>query len=226
VETAELAVGTRREVFLYQPPAPGPYPLLVVLDGPDYLKRAALPTLLDNLILEGRIRPVAMALVANGGRARTLEYACSDATLAFIQDKVLGLAREQLPLVDERREPGVHAVLGASLGGLMALYLGLRAPQLFGHVLSQSGAFAIPEHGDFVVFELARAARRRRLEVWMDCGHFELLTEGNRRMLPVLKEAGHRVHYREYSGGHNYPAWRDDVWRGLEWLFPRKAGAR
>jgi enterochelin esterase family protein len=93
-------------------------------------------------------------------------------------------------------------------------------------VLSQSGAFAIPEQGDFVVFELARAARRRRLEVWMDCGLFEPLAEGNRRMLPVLKEAGHRVHYREYSGGHNYPAWRDDVWRGLEWLFPRGAAAR
>ncbi len=48
----------------------------------------------------------------------------------------------------------------------------------------------------------------------------KLLLEGNRRMLPVLKEAGHRVRYREYSGGHNYPAWRDDLWHGLEWLFP------
>jgi enterochelin esterase family protein len=220
VETSELAAGPRREVHLYQPPAPGPYPLLVVLDGTDYLRRAALPTLLDNLVLARRIRPVAMALVANGGTARTLEYACSDATLAFLQDKVLALAREKLPLVDERHKPGAHGVLGASLGGLMALYLGLRAPRVFGHVLSQSGAFAIPDKGDFVVFDLARAARRRRLRVWMDCGHFERLTEGNRRMLPVLKEAGHRVHYREYSGGHNYPAWRDDVWRGLEWLFP------
>jgi enterochelin esterase family protein len=60
----------------------------------------------------------------------------------------------------------------------------------------------------------------------MDCGCFEPLTESNRRMLPVLKEAGHRVQYREYSGGHNYPAWRDDVWRGLQWLFPPRRAAR
>lgn len=224
VKTEELAAGTTREVFLYEPPAPGPWPLLVVLDGTDYLRRAALCTLVDNLILGGRMRPVAMALVANGGTARTLEYTCSEATLRFVRDKVLGLAREQLPLVDERRTPGVHGVLGASYGGLMALYLGLRAPRVFGHVLSQSGAFSIPGHGDFVVFDLARAARSRRLKVWMDCGGFEQrLLGGNQRMLPLLKEAGHRVRYREYSGGHNYPAWREDVWRGLEWLFAPRA---
>jgi enterochelin esterase family protein len=108
----------------------------------------------------------------------------------------------------------------------MALYSGLRATHIFGHVLSQSGAFAIPDyefpmtHFDFGVFDLARSPRKRRLSVWMDCGCFERLLDGNRRMLPVLQEAGHRVHYREYSGGHNYPAWRDDVWRGLEWLYP------
>jgi enterochelin esterase-like enzyme len=102
----------------------------------------------------------------------------------------------------------------------MALFAGLRAPHIFGRVLSQSGAFAIPDGDSFVVFELARAARSRRLSVWMDCGSFERLTEGNERMLPILKEAGHRALYREYSGGHNYPVWRDNVWRGLEWLYP------
>jgi enterochelin esterase-like enzyme len=220
VETSDLAVGTTREVFLYEPPVVGPYPLMVVLDGTDYMRLASLPTLMDNLIREQRIRPMALAMVANGGRARTVEYACSDATLGFLLYKVLPLAKEKLPLVDERRKPGIHGVLGASLGGVMALYLGLRVPHVFGRVLSQSGAFAIPGHDDFVVFDLARAARRRRLSVWMDCGVFERLTEGNRRMLPVLKQAKHRVHYREYSAGHNYPAWRDDVWRGLEWLYP------
>jgi len=222
VETSELAVGTSREVFLYEPPVAGPYPLMVVLDGPDYLRRANLPTLMDNLIHEQRIRPVALAMVANGGPARTVEYTCSEATLALLLQKVLPLAKEKLRLIDERRRPGIHGVLGASLGGLMALYLGLRAPHVFGRVLSQSGAFAIPDHGDFVVFDLARAARSRRLSVWMDCGIFERLIDGNQRMLPVLKQAGHRVHYREYPAGHNYPAWRDDVWRGLEWLYPHR----
>jgi enterochelin esterase-like enzyme len=219
VQTSEYAVGPSRELFLYQPPVTGPYPLVVVLDGTDYLRRAQLTTLVDNLIRQQHIRPIALAMVANGGASRTLEYSCNDATLAFLLHQVLPLARKKLRLIDEASQPGIHGVLGASLGGLMALYLGLRAPQVFGQVLSQSGAFAIPDHGDMAVFDLARASKGKPLSVWMDCGIFERLTDGNRRMLPVLEKAGHRVLYREYPAGHNYPAWRDDVWRGLEWLY-------
>ncbi len=218
VETQELCVGRERAVHLYAPPTSEPCPLVVVFDGPDYQRRAKLPTLVDNLIAQGRIRPLALAMVANGSSARTVEYSCSEATLAFLLYRVLPLARQELRLVDEKREPGAHAVLGASLGGLMSLYVGLRAPEIFGNVLSQSGAFSLWNH-DFVVFDLARAAPSRPLDVWMDCGHFEALTEGNRRMLPVLQQSGHRAEYREYHGGHNYSAWRDHVWRGLEWLF-------
>ncbi|HEX5746225.1 MAG TPA: alpha/beta hydrolase-fold protein [Archangium sp.] len=218
VETHELCVGSQRAVHLYAPPTSEPCPLVVVFDGPDYLRRAKLPSIVDNLIAQGRIRPLALAMVANGGPARTVEYACSEATLAFLLDKVLPLARGELNLLDETREPGAHAVLGSSLGGLIALYTGLRAPHVFGRVLSQSGAFSVWNR-DFVVFDLARSAPSRPLDVWLDCGHFEALVEGNERMLPVLRASGHRAEYREYHGGHNYSAWRDNVWRGLEWLF-------
>lgn len=220
VETQELCVGPQRTVHLYAPPVSEPCPLVVVFDGPDYLRRAKLPTLVDNLIAQGRIRPIALAMVANGGPARTVEYACSEATLAFVLDSVLPLARQELNLVDETHAPGVHGVLGASLGGLISLYVGLRAPGVFGNVLAQSGAFSVWGR-DFVVFDLARRAPARPLSVWMDCGHFEALLEGNQRMLPVLQEAGHHAEFREYHGGHNYSAWRDEVWRGLEWLFGR-----
>ncbi len=41
----------------------------------------------------------------------------------------------------------------------------------------------------------------------------------NREMHDLLEERGYDVGYREYSSGHNYPAWRDDVWRGLEHAY-------
>jgi enterochelin esterase-like enzyme len=218
VDTKEFCMGRQRAVHLYAPPTSEPCPLVVVLDGTDYLKRTKLPTIVDNLIAQGRIRPVALAMVPNGGPARTVEYFCSEATLLFFLEQVLPLARQELNLVDETQVPGAHGVLGASLGGLMGLFMGLRAPGVFGHVLAQSGAFSVWNR-DFGVFELARLAPSRPLDVWMDCGHFEALVEGNQRMLPVLQASGHRVEYREYHGGHSYSAWRDDLWRGLEWLF-------
>lgn len=218
LDSREFFIGRQRAVHLYAPPTSEPCPLVVVLDGTDYLKRTQLPTIVDNLIAQGRIRPVALAMVPNGGAARTVEYFCSEATLLFFLEQVLPLARQQLNLLDETHHPGAHGVLGASLGGLMALFMGLRAPHVFGHVLAQSGAYSVWNH-DCGVFQLARQATSPPLKAWLDCGHFEALAEGNRRILPLLQEAGHQALYREYHGGHSYPAWRDDLWRGLEWLF-------
>jgi enterochelin esterase family protein len=39
-------------------------------------------------------------------------------------------------------------------------------------------------------------------------------------MAALLQSRGYDVAYREYNAGHNYAAWRDDLWRGLEVLFP------
>lgn len=224
VKTVEVDLGftlstLTRNVTFYQPPVAEPCPLLVVWDGSDYLKRAKLPTMVDNLIAAGRIQPLALAMVPNGGKSRFLEYACSDATLAALIGHILPEAQKQLNLVDINADPGAFGVMGASMGGLMALYTGLRFPQLFGKVLAQSGAYAF--HGiEFVTSTLVRAGDPQSLKIWMDCGKYEFLTPANRQMHALLTEYGYNVPYREYHAGHNFPAWRDDLWRGLEYLFP------
>ena len=102
----------------------------------------------------------------------------------------------------------------------MSLYTGLRMPEIFGNVLCQSGAFSI--HGrDLAVVDLVRYEHARQIKIWMDIGQFDDLLEDNRRMIGLLKEKNYNVTYREFSGGHNYTAWRDDLWRGLEEMFPR-----
>lgn len=217
VRAPRVLANGKRDVWLYRPPAPGPWPLVVVFDGRDYLRRAKLPTIVDNLIAQGRMRPVALALADNGGPARVVEYGCSDATLGFVLDFLMPLATAELDLVDWRATPGAWGVMGASMGGLISLYVGLRASEVFGHVLSQSGAFG--DEYRPVVVDLVRDGAVRPLKIWMDCGRYEWLLPGNRRMHELLVGRGYRVAYREFSAGHNYPAWRDDVGHGLEWLF-------
>ena len=72
---------------------------------------------------------------------------------------------------------------------------------------------------DTVVFDLVRHGPVQPLKVWMDAGRYEWLLDCNRRMNELLVETGYEVSYREYNGGHSYPSWRNDLWRGLEWLF-------
>jgi enterochelin esterase family protein len=109
-------------------------------------------------------------------------------------------------------------VLGASFGGLMSMYTGLRMPEIFGKVISQSSVFE-SEGRDFVAVDLIRAKQSREIKIWMDIGHFDWLLEDNRRLQPILNENGYNVTYREFSGGHNYTCWRDEVGIALEEMF-------
>ena len=219
VDTKWLRDDYEREVYLYRPSVKGPVPLLLVYDGQDYLGRGKLAVIMDNLIAEERIRPIAMAFLPGGGRWRSVEYACSDATILWLDQVILPLANKKMKLLDIKEHPGAYGVLGASLGGTMSLYTSLRMPEVFGNVLSQSGAFMI-ESRDFAVVDLVRHRQSRDINIWMDVGQLDVLLEDNRQMQKLLDEKGYAVTYREFSGGHNYTAWRDDVWHGLEVMFP------
>lgn len=221
IDGGHLVVGGHRAVHLYQPPAGEPTPLLVVLDGQDYLKRARLPYIVDNLIAQGRIRPISLALVEHGGQARFVEYMCNESTIAFLLRHVLPLAKEHLNLLDSAGVPGAYGVLGTSMSGLMALYTGARVPEVFGQVLCQSGSFAFEVlHHESVIFDLIERHDAGPVNIWMDVGRFEFLVPSNRRMYTLLREKGYNVTYNEFPGEHNYTSWRDDLWRGLEALFP------
>lgn len=218
--TAGLLTGSRRRVYLYRPASVGPLPLLVVLDGNDYLRRARLANILDNLIHQNRIQPLAAAFVANAGRHhRLVEYAGNESTLLWLQQHLLPWAGEQLSLLDAGEHPGAHGILGASLGGLMALYAGLRLPHIFGRILSQSGAFRLGEQ-ETVVMQLVQAGVPLPPHIWLDVGRYERLREVNRQLAALLRERGASFGYHEFNAGHNYPAWRDNLWRGLQALFP------
>ena len=216
VPTNDLITGTKRKVILYQPAVKEPVPLVVVYDGSDYLKRARLNIIVDNLIAQKRVRPFAMAFIKDGGRSRNLEYSCSESTLEFVVDCVIPLAQKQLSLLSPNG--GAYGVVGASLGGLMALYTGLRLPNLFGKVISQSGAFTFSEY-ESVVVDLVRHKPRPKIDIWMDAGLYDWLLESNEQMHTLLKEKSYKVKYREFSGGHNFTSWRNDIWRGLEALY-------
>jgi enterochelin esterase family protein len=89
--------------------------------------------------------------------------------------------------------------------------------EVFGKVLS-IGAFHFDEF-DTITVDMVRHFPKRDLRIWMDAGKLEWLLDSSREMHELLKTKRYDVTLREFTGGHNYTAWRDDLWRGLEALF-------
>lgn len=211
-----------RNVWFYQPVSDDPAPLLLVWDGNDYLDRGKLTEIVDNLIEQKKIRPIALAMLSNFHPSRFLEYNQSDTSLAFFGQHVLPLAQKKLNLLDYKKHSGSWGVMGASMGGLMSLYTGMRLPNIFGKVLSQAGAYwqqGIFGGEDLLIKQMIQALPKAELKIWQDVGTFDFLLEENRSLNSLLTKKGYKVNYKEYSGGHNYTCWRNALPEALTYLF-------
>ncbi len=209
----------KRDVWLYQPPTDQPVPLLLVYDGYDYIHKAQLHRLIDTLIVQGKIPPMALACIQNAAEGRLVEYAMSEAMLMVILREVLPLANKHLNLLDTDKHQGAYAVMGASLGGLMATYTGVRLSHIFGKVISQSGAYQIglDEKAPLLLRSLWK--ERQPLTMWQDVGRYEWLHQTNEDINVELVSLGYDVTYRVYNSGHNWTSWHAILPEALVEMF-------
>ena len=112
------ALNNEREIAIYLPPQYSPhaepYPLLVLFDEEAYLSLVPTPTILDNLISEGRIPPVIALLVGNAkDDARDRELLCNPGFTGVLVTEVLPWAHG---LYNFTRDPRQTVVAGVELG--------------------------------------------------------------------------------------------------------------
>lgn len=223
------ALGDARRITLYLPAryrATRRYPLLMVHDGGDYLRFAALKTVLDNLIHRLEIPGLVAALMHPPDRMA--QYRGQEAHASYLVEELVPQLEGELPLVGE---PWARCLMGASLGGVATLATAVAHPGFFGRLLIQSGSFAfsdIGEHGRGPVFDpiadFVNAYRRSPTavseKVFLSCGTYESLIYENRSLVPILQETGMDVLFVEARDGHNWENWRDRLRAGLSWLLP------
>ena len=214
----------RRRLDVYLPPVevdPADVPLLVVLDGPDYLDRGRLNRLLDALIRDGAMAPLVAAFVANAGVSRAAEYMGGDPGLASLVDDVVPEAVDRAGLDPQASTDaglGRAAILGSSAGGVLALHAALRRPDVFGRAICQSvAAFEDPE---IATVALARYGPVSPARLWVDAGDHEWLAGPNDRLASLLGERGYDVTYRRHHGGHDQTSWTESLVDALPALFP------
>ncbi|MEU6104596.1 enterochelin esterase [Streptomyces flaveolus] len=223
---ASTRLGGSRRVWLYEPPGavrePERLPVLVLLDGEHWQPRLGLSDLLDNLIADGRIPPVAAVLPEAVDEAtRWAELSCNPGYVDFLTRELLPWAAGRLPLSDD---PAHTVIAGQSLGGLTAAYAVAAAPHRFGNALVQSGSFWWPVGPDAEWLTRAIAGTPRLpVRFWLSFGEQEWVAlPAARRLRDTLMSLGyHDSSYREFNGGHDYLCWRTELADGLVELLGR-----
>jgi enterochelin esterase family protein len=160
--------------------------LLIVLDGQDYLERAKITRIVDYLIENQIMQPIIMVMIESKSNSRTVEYTCSESNLLFINYVVIPYVEKITGIIPIQERPGDYGILGASFGGLFAIFAGLRNPAIYGKVISQSGAFTIDQH-PFVVWNLLDQKETVTFDAYMDVGKYEWLVETNIEFFNQIK---------------------------------------
>ncbi|MFG2512405.1 alpha/beta hydrolase-fold protein [Streptomyces sp. NPDC048584] len=224
IRWASERLGGRRTVRVH--PAGGGGPVVLLLDGDDWLYLHPAMSAFDSAVAHGEMPPVTLVFLP--ARDREAEFACRSELWEGIRDELLPLVAESGVPAD----PGRLVVAGQSLGGLSALYAALEFPELVSRVACQSGAFwwtpDAPDRADPlggpVGGSLAARLRKRPgltgLRVAFDVGEHET------RMLPhcaltetLAERAGATVRVSRSASHHDRAGWRHALLRDVAWAL-------
>jgi enterochelin esterase-like enzyme len=208
--------GSKRKVSLYIPPgdvhrdgAPG---IIVVHDGYGYIDIARMQNILDNLIAARQIRPVFAVFVPPVQRGA--EYTGGDMGkhTSFIVSELLPIVAQKYGLTVDS---GTCAVMGASNGGNISLWLAVSHPEVFGRVAAQSTN---------VTESVAQAflhGPKRDFRIYLDFGTYDIpeLLPRVKNLREILDSRGYTYVFREVHDGHSWGNWRARVGDILRLFF-------
>ena len=226
--------GNRSEFVVYTPPGydpkAKPYPVLYLLhvwgDRPESWARFGQANLiLDNLIAQGKAKPMVIVMPLGYGDMKfDADYALWEKHAAVEENLRLfekALLTEVMPEVEAkynvRREPDGTAILGASMGGLESLAIGLGHRNRFGWIGGESSALSSLDFDTLLPLFTARGGVRRA--VWMVCGRDDDLLESNRQFATWLRGKGQVIELEQPEGTHSYIVWREGLVRFASTIF-------
>ena len=226
---SKLLNNTRKVALYRHPKAKSNAPLLIFFDGDAYTSKVPSPYIIEQLVNRGLMPAVNAAFIYNPSRsARGKELPANPLfAKAMAEEFHPWLLQQGL-----RPEAKNMTLIGSSYGGLASLYIAFSYPELFGKVLSQSGSFWwSPRQGSKAETEPQWLTRhiaerpRQDIQIYLNAGVFETgyftidILESNRHLRDVLTAKNYSFDYSEFSGGHDYFAWRNELSKGLITLF-------
>jgi enterochelin esterase-like enzyme len=193
----------------------GKLPVMYVTDGYEYMhpQLGNMITVLDNLIAEKKIKPIAAVFVDHrepvnrSNNRRMQELAMSSAYLDFFTKELLPEIEKNYPVTTDAKQRGI---MGTSMGGLTATYFAFTKPDVFGLAGIQSPAFWTKPQ----IYQLCSNPANPTMKISMTSGLINDTSKESRKMKEVLEASSCVYHYREVNEGHSWGNWRnliDDV---------------
>ncbi|MCA6380283.1 MAG: esterase family protein [Cytophagales bacterium] len=193
----------------------GTLPVIYVTDGYEYLhpQLGNMTTVLDNLIAEKKIKPIAAVFVDHrepinrSNNRRMNELAMNSQYLDFFTNELMPEIERNFPVSKLASERGI---MGTSMGGLAATYFAFTKPGVFGLVGIQSPAFWTKPQ----IYQLCTNQVAPSVKISMTSGVINDTSKESRKMKEVLEANSCIYHYREVNEGHSWGNWRnliDDV---------------
>ncbi len=236
------ALDNDRHITIYLPPGyergDAAYPVLYMQDGQNLFEpqRAfiagqhwRLDEAADRVISERSASPMIIVGIDHGGTERIEEF-----TPTYDPERQVGghaadyarmLIEELKPLIDSRYRtiPDDTGVGGSSLGGLIALHLGLTRPDVFSRVAVMSPSVWWNNRTILQEFDRFEGQRPR---MWVDVGGREgrdTLRDA-RTLRDRLQEKGwtraNFAYLEDPRGDHSERAWARRIRKVLEFLYP------
>lgn len=217
-------LGGRRTVRVH--PVAGGGPVVLLLDGDDWLYLHPAMTAFESAVAAGELEPVTLVFLP--AKDRSAEFGCEPALWEAVRDELLPLVAGSGVRADVDR----LVVAGQSLGGLSALYAALEFPELVSRIACQSGSFwwapgaeERPDPlggqvGGTIAELLGRGPDLSSLRCAFDVGEHET------RMLPhceltesLTERAGATVRVSRSASDHDRAGWRQALLRDVAWAL-------
>ncbi len=227
-------VGDQRDYYVYTPPNYDPgakarYPTLYLLhgfsdDATGWTAVGRAHVILDNLIAEGKAKPMLVVMTLGYGAPEILNRDFSGFRDPSLVNRNLtrfgeALLHEVMPQVEQNyrvsRDRKDRAIAGLSMGGSESLFVGLNHIDHFAWI----GAFStggLPGDFDKTFPSLDAKANDELKLLWVSCGVDDRLIGANRMFRDWLKGKSIKHEYIETPGSHTWMVWR----RNLATLAP------
>lgn len=190
-------------------------PVIYVTDGYEYMlpQLGNMITVLDNLIADKKIKPIAAVFVDNrepvnrSNNRRMQELAMNSKYLDFFVQELIPEIETHFPISKEAKN---RAILGTSMGGLTATYFAFTKPDVFGLAGIQSPAFWTKPQ----IYSLCSGQANPEMVISITSGLINDTSEESRKMKAILQSSSCVFHYREVNEGHSWGNWRnllDDI---------------